>query len=167
MNPILLLAHAAGLGRVDPRIQQLGDRDHQQTLHLIRRQHQVIDAAFDEADHGFRGFGELLRHLESEHVVELRTGSAQGDPEVTFPENESADGEAFRLLVDVVNQLQAPGSHPQLSGLKDQLRKRLPDFSEKRYGFNTFLSFAKAARARNLIAMEWDEDTGDYLLHLP
>ncbi|MDX6240837.1 MAG: hypothetical protein QOG10_5657, partial [Kribbellaceae bacterium] len=34
-------------------------------------------------------------------------------------------------------------------------------------GFNTFLSFAKAARARNLIAMEWDEDTGDYLLHLP
>jgi hypothetical protein len=125
------------------------------------------DPTFDEADHGFRGFGELLRHLESEHVVELRTGSAQGDPEVTFPENESADGEAFRLLVDVVNQLQAPGSHPQLSGLKDQLRKRLPDFSEKRYGFNTFLSFAKAARARNLIAMEWDEDTGDYLLHLP
>jgi hypothetical protein len=125
------------------------------------------DPTFDEADHGFRGFGELLRHLESEHVVELRTGSAQGDPEVTFPENESADGDAFRLLVDVVNQLQTPGSRPQLSGLKDQLRKRLPDFSEKRYGFNTFLSFAKAARARNLVAMEWDDDTGDYLLHVP
>jgi hypothetical protein len=125
------------------------------------------DPTFDEADHGFRGFGELLRHLESEHVVELRSGSAQGDPEVTFPENESADGDAFRLLVDVVRQLQSPGSRPQLSGLKDQLRKRSPDFSEKRYGFNTFLSFAKAARARNLVTMEWDEDTGDYLLHVP
>ena len=37
---------------------------------------------------------------------------------------------------------------PQLSGLKNQLRKREPDFSEKRYGFNSFLSFGKAARAR-------------------
>jgi uncharacterized LabA/DUF88 family protein len=124
------------------------------------------DPTFDEADHGFRGFGELLRHLESEHVLQLRAGSAEGDPEVTFPEDGSADDDAFGLLVDVVRQLQASGSRPQLSGLKDQLRKRRPDFSEKRYGFNTFLSFAKAARARNLIGMEWDEDTSDYLLQV-
>jgi len=86
---------------------------------------------------------------------------------VTFPEDGSADGDAFGLLVDVVRQLQESGSRPQLSGLKDQLRKRRPGFSEKRYGFNTFLSFAKAARARALIGMEWDEDTSDYLLHVP
>ncbi|MFY9808325.1 MAG: PIN domain-containing protein [Pseudonocardiaceae bacterium] len=125
------------------------------------------DPTFDEADQGFRGFGELLRHLESQHVVELRRGSAQGDPEVTFPEDGSADDDAFRLLVDVVRELQASGAPPQLSGLKNQLRKRLPDFSEKRYGFNSFLSFAKAARARDLIAMQWDDDAGDYLLHVP
>ena len=125
------------------------------------------DPTFDEADQGFRGFGELLRHLESQHVVELRRGSAQGDPEVAFPEDDSADGEAFRLLVDVVRELQASGAPPQLSGLKDQLRKRVPDFSEKRHGFNSFLSFVKAARARDLIAMEWDNDTGDYLLRVP
>jgi NYN domain/OST-HTH/LOTUS domain len=125
------------------------------------------DPTFDEADHGFRGFGELLRHLESEHVLQLSAGSAQGDPEVTFPEDGPADDDAFALLVDVVRQLQASGSRPQLSGLKDQLRKRRPDFSEKRYGFNTFLSFAKAARARNLIGMKWDEDTSDYLLNVP
>lgn len=125
------------------------------------------DPTFDEADQGFRGFGELLRHLESQRVVELRRGSAQGDPEVTFPEDDSADDHAFRLLVDVVRELQASGSPPQLSGLKNQLRKRLPDFSEKRYGFNSFLSFAKAARARDLITMEWDDDAGDYLLRVP
>jgi hypothetical protein len=125
------------------------------------------DPTFDEADHGFRGFGELLRHLEGEHVLQLRAGSAQGDPEVSFPEDGSEVDEAFALLVDVVRQLQAPGFRPQLSGLKDQLRKRRPDFSEKRYGFNTFLSFAKAARARNLIGMEWDEDTSNYLLNVP
>ena len=125
------------------------------------------DPTFDEAHQGFRGFGELLRHLESQRVVQLRPGSAQGDPEVTFPEDDSADDDAFRLLVDVVRELQAASAAPQLSGLKNQLRKRRPDFSEKRYGFNSFLSFAKAARARDLIAMDWDDDSGDYLLKVP
>ena len=125
------------------------------------------DPTFDEADHGFRGFGELLRHLEGERVVALADGSAKGDPEVTFPADEPAEDNAFRLLVDVVTELQRAGNPPQLSGLKNKLRKHTPDFSEKRYGFNSFLSFAKAARARDLIAMEWDEDTGDYVLRLP
>jgi hypothetical protein len=125
------------------------------------------DPTFDEADHGFRGFGELLRNLESQQVVELRRGSAQGDPEVTLPEDSSADEDAFRLLVDVIGGLQTSSTGPQLSGLKNQLRKRQPDFSEKRFGFNTFLSFAKAARARELVTMDWDEDTGDYLLRVP
>lgn len=125
------------------------------------------DPTFDEAEHGFRGFGELLRTLEAQQVVELRRGSAQGDPEVTLPEDSSADDDAFRLLVDVVTELQTHSSGPQLSGLKDQLRKRQPDFSEKRFGFNTFLSFAKAARARELVTMDWNDDIGDYLLRVP
>jgi len=125
------------------------------------------DPTFDEADHGFRGFGELLRHLEGERVVALAEGSAKGDPEVAFPADEPAEDNAFRLLVDVVTELQRAGNPPQLSGLKNKLRKHTPDFSEKRYGFNSFLSFAKAARARDLVAMEWDDDTGDYVLRLP
>ena len=88
-------------------------------------------------------------------------------PTAPLPEDESADEDAFQLLVEVVRQAQTVGARPQLSGLKDQLRKRLPAFSEKRYGFNTFLSFAKAARARDLVAMEWDEEIGDYLLRVP
>lgn len=123
------------------------------------------DPTFDEADHGFRGFGELLRNLEGQRVIALTQGSAQGDPEVGFPAEDSADNEAFTLLVDVVGDLSGSNGPPQLSGLKNQLRKRVPDFTEKRYGFNSFLSFAKAARARGLLAMEWDDDSGDYLLH--
>src|SRR5437868_10549743 len=55
-----------------------------------------VDAQTDDAGqglhlrrgrHGFRGFGKLLRHLASQRVVELRRGSAEGDPEVTFPED--------------------------------------------------------------------------------
>jgi hypothetical protein len=120
------------------------------------------DPTFDEADHGFRGFGELLRNLEGRGVVLLRPGSAQGDPEVTFPEDDAADDDAFALLVDVVRQL----GRPQLSGLKNQLRKREPGFSEKRYGFNTFLSFVKAARTRGLLVMDRDDVIDDYRLHV-
>ncbi len=118
------------------------------------------DPTFDEADHGFRGFGELMRSLDERGVVALRPGSAQGDPEVAFPTNDAAEEHAFALLVDVVRQL----GRPQLSGLKNQIRKREPGFSEKRWGFNTFGSFAKAAQARGLLTMDWDESAGDYRL---
>jgi len=124
------------------------------------------DPTFDEADEGFRGFGELLRHLEGRRVVALRDGSARGDPEVTFPER-GADEDAFALLVDTVTDLRGSGGPPQLSGLKDKLRKRQADFSEKRFGFRTFLAFVKAARARDLVDMRWDDAVDDYVLDVP
>jgi hypothetical protein len=120
------------------------------------------DPTFDEAAHGFRSFTELLRHLAGQRVVELTDGSAQGDPQVTFPSAASPVDDAFRLLADVVADL---GS-PQLSGLKNQLRKRQPDFSEKRFGFGSFLSFVRAARAQGLLEMGWDDAAGDYRLHI-
>src|SRR5689334_9656740 len=55
------------------------------------------DPTFDESDHGFRSFTELLRHLAAERVVELADGSAQGDPQVGFPDAGSAVDDAFRL----------------------------------------------------------------------
>jgi hypothetical protein len=122
------------------------------------------DPTFDEGDQGFRGFGELLRHLENRGVLALAPGTAAGDPEVAFPENASAEDEAFALLAQTVRDLQGAGGPPQLSGLKDQIRKREPGFSEKRYGFSNFLSFARAARARDLVTMEWDDARGDYQL---
>jgi hypothetical protein len=125
------------------------------------------DPTFDESDHGFRGFGELLRNLEGQGVLALSQGSAQGDPEVGFPEASDAEDEAFTLLVDVVRDLTPSGGPPPLSGLKNQLRKRMPKFSEKRYGFGSFLAFATAARTRGLVDMKWDDDRGDYVLRLP
>ncbi|MDL5158468.1 PIN domain-containing protein [Actinomycetospora termitidis] len=121
------------------------------------------DPTFDEAEHGFRGFGELLRHLADRRIVALGEGSAHGDPEVSFPVDEPAEDDAFRLLADVVGELARGGGVP-LSGLKDQVRKRRPGFSEKTYGFASFLSFAKAARARGVVRMEWDEAAGDWRL---
>jgi uncharacterized LabA/DUF88 family protein len=126
------------------------------------------DPTFTEADYGFRAFGELLRHLEAKRVVELSSGSAKGDPEVGFPEESRSEEDAFKLLGVVVADLQqALGGQPPLSGLKNELRKRRPDFSEKEFGFNAFLQFCKAARARGIIAMHWSDEADDYVLGLP
>jgi uncharacterized protein (TIGR00288 family) len=124
------------------------------------------DPTFSEADFGFRGFGELLRHLEDHNIIETSSGPAKGDPEVGFAE-EGGEERAFGLLVDVVRTLSENGSGPPLSGLKDQLRKREPDFSEKQFGFSGFLQFCKAAKARGLVIMEWDDDADDYVLTVP
>ena len=71
---------------------------------------------------------------------------------------------AFALLRSVVDRLTAKSGPPHLSGLKNQLRKVQPDFSEKRFGFGGFLQFCKAARARGLVEMDWDDAADDYVL---
>ena len=123
------------------------------------------DPTFSEADHGFRAFGELLRHLADRNVIELGEGSAKGDPEVTLP-SQGAETEAFELLRDVVADLQAQGP-VQLSGLKNRVRKVRPDFSEKKYGYRGFLQFCRAAATHGYVTLEWDDEAEDYLVSIP
>lgn len=121
------------------------------------------DPTFNEADYGFRAFGELLRHLADRNVIELSEGPAKGDPEVSLPER-GGETEAFELLRSVVADLQAKGTRPHLSGLKNQVRKRQPGFSEKAFGYGSFLQFVKAAEAKDVITLEWDPDAEDHAL---
>jgi uncharacterized protein (TIGR00288 family) len=125
---------------------------------LIRK-----DPTFSEAEHGFRGFGELLRNLADRGVVELTEGPARGDPEVSFPSAGGQAEEAFRLLGEVVARA-GKGDPVPLSGLKDRIRKMHPDFSEKSFGYGGFLQFCKAAAAGRYVSMEWSDDVEDYLL---
>lgn len=118
------------------------------------------DPTFDEADYGFRSLGEMLRNLEERKIIELTPGTAPGDPEVDFPKGHSGDEEAFQLLRQVVAEL---GS-PHLRGLKNELRKRDGDFSEKKYGYGGFLQFCKAAQAQGFIEMELDDTADTYVL---
>jgi uncharacterized protein (TIGR00288 family) len=121
------------------------------------------EPTFSEADHGFRTFGELLRTLGERGVVEVHQGSAPGDPEVTLPAVGGDEDAAFGLLRDTVERLAAKGP-VHLSGLKYQVRKQQSDFSEKRFGYGTFLQFVRAARARGFVEMELDADAEDHVL---
>ncbi len=122
------------------------------------------DPTFSEADYGFRAFGELLRHLEERKVVELSEGPSKGDPEVTLPEHVEGEAEAFALLERVIEDLQQRNGPVVLSGLKTQVRKVRPDFSEKKYGYRGFLQFCRAAERSGLVTLDWSDDADDYVL---
>jgi uncharacterized protein (TIGR00288 family) len=122
------------------------------------------DPTFSETDYGFRGFGELLRNLEARGLIELSSGPVKGDREVSFPAETDDEKTAFELLRTVVERLTKRSGPPHLSGLKTQLRKVQPEFSEKRFGYGGFLQFCKAARARGAIEMKWDDEADDYLV---
>jgi uncharacterized protein (TIGR00288 family) len=125
------------------------------------------DPTFSEQDLGFRGFRELLRHLEESGVITLTEGSAPGDPEVDLPAEGQGEDAAFALLRRTVQELMDElGGDPPLSGLKDQLRKRQDGFSEKDLGYSGFLQFCKAAVAKNVVEMDWEEDDEEYYLYV-
>ncbi|GAA1040977.1 hypothetical protein GCM10009557_63620 [Virgisporangium ochraceum] len=118
------------------------------------------DPTFSESDYGFRAFGELLRHLADRNVIELGDGRAKGDPEVALPEHGDEE-DAFALLRSVVQDV---GGAVALSGLKNQVRRIRPDFSEKKLGYRTFLQFCKAAATTGAVQLSWNPDADDYLL---
>ncbi len=120
------------------------------------------DSTFNEADFGFRGFGELLRFLESKGVIELSEGPSPGDPVVQIASSSGEEQRAFELLRDVVVELSSNRGPVVLSGLKNQLRKRDPEFNERKFGYGGFLQFCKAAATRGLVDLDWSDDLGDY-----
>ncbi len=125
------------------------------------------DPTFNEAEYGFRGFRELIDHLESKHVIETHESPAKGDPEVGFPNAAAEEEEAFVLLSEVVAKYHERDGQVQLSGLKNKMRRRQNDFTEKRFGFGSFLQFVKAAATRGYINYDWNADADDYLLSVP
>jgi uncharacterized protein (TIGR00288 family) len=131
---------------------------------MIKRALLRKDPTFAEGDYGFRTWGELMQHLDSLGAVELRTGTAEGDPAVDFPAEGGGQERAFRLLKETVEEIESKNGTPPLSGLKDQLRKKKPGFSEKDYGYGGFLQFVKAARAKGVVGMDWDDEAEDYFV---
>ncbi len=123
------------------------------------------DSTFSEADYGFRSFGELLRNLSARGRLVLADSARQGDPVVAFPEDGRGEAAAFDLLARTVTKL-GKGAPVPLSGLKDEIRKADPVFSEKQLGYSGFLQFVRAARANGVVELDYDEDSGAYAVRV-
>ncbi|HIT76027.1 MAG TPA: NYN domain-containing protein [Candidatus Avipropionibacterium avicola] len=124
---------------------------------LLRR-----DPTFSESDHGFRSFGEVVKDLSARGIIDLAPGPAAGDPELSLPEQGERHG-AFALLREVVA---AASGEVAMSGLKDQLRKRRPDFSEKSLGYRNFLQFCRDADEAGVVDLRWDDASEGYFVEV-
>ena len=131
---------------------------------MIKRAMVRKDPAFSETDYGFRSWGELISNLADRGVIALGPGTAEGDPSVTFPTKGGGEEASFKMLRDVVADLAKRNGPPPLSGLKDQIRKKEPGFTEKDFGYGGFLQFVKAAAAKNFVDLNWDDGIEDYLV---
>lgn len=130
------------------------------TASVLKRTLVRKDPTFSEADYGFRTFGEFLRFLADRGFLELAPGPSTGDPEVSLPA-QGDTAQAFALVREVVTEADGP---VPLSGLKNRLRKRRPDFSEKALGFRGFLQFCRGAEEAGAVSLAWDDDADDYLV---
>lgn len=130
------------------------------TASVLKRTLLRKDPTFNESDHGFRTFGEVIKDLAARGIVEVSSGPSAGDPEVSLPEHGEREN-AFALLGTVVAESKGPVA---LSGLKNKLRKRRPEFSEKGVGYKNFLQFCKDAEAAGVVHLQWNENAEDYLV---
>ncbi len=119
------------------------------------------DSTFAESDYGFRSFGELMRNLAERGVVQLDESERQGDPVVSFHAEGKNEAGAFELLKSVIADSHDTQPVP-MSGLKNDMRKSDSSFSERRFGYTGFLQFVKAASAKGIVELHFDEDTGSY-----
>lgn len=96
------------------------------------------------------------------------TGTSRTKPEASTEEEKKAAGDSEQAIELVVNTLDAlaaeRGDTETIWGsmIKDAIKRRQPQFSERFHGFRTFGALLEAANKRGLIAIRRDEKSGNY-----
>lgn len=95
-------------------------------------------------------------------------GTGRTKAEVAPDEEKKPAGnpeEAIEMVVDTLDALAAERGDTETiwgSMIKDAIKRRQPQFSERFHGFRTFGALLEAAKNRGLIAIRRDEKSGNY-----
>lgn len=96
------------------------------------------------------------------------SGTSRTKTEVAPDEEKKPAGnpeEAIEMVVDTLDALAAERGDTETiwgSMIKDAIKRRQPQFSERFHGFRTFGALLEAAKKRGLIAIRQDEKSGNY-----
>ena len=96
------------------------------------------------------------------------SGTGRTKTEVAPDEEKKPAGnpeEAIEMVVDTLDALAAERGDTETiwgSMIKDAIKRRQPQFSERFHGFRTFGALLEAAKNRGLIAIRRDEKSGNY-----
>jgi hypothetical protein len=113
------------------------------------------DPTFSESTYGFRAWGELIRTLGEDHTIHLDDdGHHPGNPVVNLSADSHPQAEAFALLAAAVGKNAGPDGWAAMSGLKSTMREQNSSFTERAFGYRSFIEFCRAAQARGLVTIE-------------
>ncbi|MHA1733251.1 MAG: NYN domain-containing protein [Promethearchaeota archaeon] len=117
-----------------------------------------INPDFDERSLGFHTWKEFIQAAQAEgYITTTGEGAAALIWNVEKKDKrlspEADLGEAFRLLVQVFEDLVDASGRVLFSALKSEILKRQPKFNEKRFGFKKFHLFVQAAEKMRYVGI--------------
>jgi len=111
-------------------------------------------------------YDDLVREAEQQRKVK-RKAAAKPTRAKAVPEEEQKRQEALDLVLEMVKDLFEERVDEEKvwgSMVKQALKRRKPGFNERYHGFRTFGKLLEEAQARHLLALEWDEKSGGYII---
>ena len=132
-------------------------------------------------------YDDLVREQEAKKTPAIRKtppkrvtarGVAKGGG-LTVPDDPAAPDEnpvngkqqeAFNLVVETIEAMIAEGGEDKKlwpSTVKQTIKRRKPEFNESYYGYKTFTTLLEDAARYQMLLLDRDEKTGQYLIHLP
>ena len=121
-------------------------------------------------------YDDLVREEEKSRVRQTRRQTARPESAARKPAGASAapaneakpEGDPEKAIEQVVETVDAlfteRGGSDTIWGsmVKQTIKRRLPQFSERFHGFRSFNALLEEAAKRGLLAVEWDEKSGGY-----
>ena len=113
-------------------------------------------------------YDDLVREQKKRVSVAPRPAAGKAASEKAKPEGPKPAGDpdkAIELVVETVDALIAErGGSDTVWGsmVKQTIKRRQPQFSERFHGFRSFNALLEEAGKRGLLTLEWDEKSGGY-----
>lgn len=113
-------------------------------------------------------YDDLVREAEKQRRTRRKAGTGKTTQKTAAKTEEDKQQEALDLVMETVEALfKERGEEEKVWGsmVKQALKRRKPGFNETYHGFRTFGKLLEEAQARKLLALEYDEKSGGYIIN--
>lgn len=161
---------------VDTFVVISGDSDFSPLVSKLRENNKVVigvgvksstsDLLIANCDE-FIFYDDLARESDKQRKSKRKAKSKKAAPKSAVPAEDEKKQEALDMVLETVEDLmEERGEEEKVWGsmVKQALKRRKPGFNETYHGFRTFGQLLEEAQARKLLALEYDEKSGGYII---
>lgn len=161
---------------VDTFVVISGDSDFSPLVSKLRENNKVVigvgvksstsDLLIANCDE-FIFYDDLARESDKQRKSKRKAKSKKAAPKSAVPAEDEKKQEALDMVLETVEDLmEERGEEEKVWGsmVKQALKRRKPGFNETYHGFRTFGQLLEEAQTRKLLALEYDEKSGGYII---